>query len=360
MGKGEDAYFMKLALRLARRGAGWVSPNPMVGAVLVKDGRVISTGYHRRYGGDHAEVDAIKRSKGPLKGATLYVNLEPCCHWGKTPPCTEAILRAGIEEVVVANLDPNPLVAGKGIEILRSHGIKVRVGVLEEEGRLLNRAYFKHYEEGLPLVTAKWAQSLDGRIATTTGDSKWISSEGSRRYAHRLRSLHDAVLVGIGTVLRDDPELTVRLVKGKNPLRVILDSRLSIPLEAKALKGEAKTLLATTEKASPEKEAILRQKGIEVIRIGCERVDLFGLLKALAERKVLSVLVEGGREVLTEFFKKGFIDRVMVFVSPKIIGQGVEAIGDLGIREVGRAIELKSVRTLRIGQDLLLEGWIKP
>lgn len=360
MGKGEEAYFMKLALRLARRGAGWVSPNPMVGAVLVKDGRVISTGYHRRYGGDHAEVDAIKRAKEPIEGATLYVNLEPCCHWGKTPPCTEAILRAGIKRVVIANLDPNPLVGGKGIEILKSHGIEVEVGVLEEEGRLLNRAHFKYYEEGLPLVTAKWAQSLDGRIATITGDSKWISSERSRRYAHRLRALHDAVIVGIGTVLKDDAELTVRLLKGKSPLRVVLDSKLSIPLEAKVLKGEAKTLLVTTLKASPEKEAILREKGVEVVRIGQEKVDLHGLLRALAERKVLSVLVEGGKEVLTEFIKKGLVDRVMVFISPKIIGQGIEAVGDLGVKEVGRAIELKSVRTLRIDQDLLLEGWIRP
>lgn len=360
MGKGEETYFMKLALRLARRGAGWVSPNPMVGAVLVKDGRVISMGYHRRYGGDHAEVDAIKRAKEALEGATLYVNLEPCCHWGKTPPCTDAIIRAGIKRVVVANLDPNPLVGGKGIEILRSHGIEVSVGVLEQEGRLLNRAHFKYYEEGLPLVTAKWAQSLDGRIATITGNSKWISSERSRRYAHRLRASHDAVLVGIGTILKDDPELTVRLVKGRNPLRVILDSKLSIPFEAKVLKGEVKTLLATTVKASPEKEAILREKGVEVIKIGQERVDTRGLLKALAERKVLSVLVEGGKEVLTEFLKKGLVDRVMVFISPKIIGHGIEAVGDLGVKEVEGAIELKSVRILRIGQDLLLEGWIRP
>ncbi len=359
MDAGEDEIFMKMALRLAKRGEGWVSPNPLVGAVIVKDGRVIAQGYHRRYGGDHAEVDAIKRAREPLEGATLYVNLEPCCHWGKTPPCTDRILEAGIKRVVISNLDPNPLVSGKGKELLEGHGVSVHVGVLEQMGRQLNYAYFKYHEEGLPLVTLKWAQSLDGRIATLGGDSRWISSDRALRFAHRLRAIHDAVLVGIGTVLRDDPQLTVRFTRGRDPLKVVLDSRLRIPPSARLLRDPARVILASTKRADPERVEEMRRRGAEVLLLGQERVDLRGLLKELHRRGVQSVLVEGGSGILTSFLKEGLADRVIVILSPKLIGKGVEAIGDLGIRMVGEALRFRRVSFRRIGHDLVLEGWLR-
>jgi len=351
---------MKLAIRMAKRGEGWVSPNPMVGAVLVKDSRILSKGFHRRYGGDHAEVDAIKRAKEPLEGSTLYVNLEPCCHWGKTPPCCDAIIKAGIKRVVIANRDPNPLVNGKGIEILKRNGIEVETGVLEEEGRALNRAYFKYYEEKSPFITLKWAQSLDGKIATSTGDSKWISSPRALKFAHKLRAIHQAVVVGIGTVLKDDPQLTVRLVRGRNPLRVILDSHLKIPLESKVLNvEEAPLLIATTQKADPGKMALLQQKGIEVLKLGKERVDLRELLNLLYERKIQSVLIEGGREVLTSFLREGLCDRLTVIISPKLIGEGLSPLGDLGIKKIEEAFLLKNAYLKRIGSDWIFEGYLK-
>lgn len=336
-----------------------MSPNPLVGALIVKDGEVIAEGYHRRFGGAHAEVEAIRRARGPVKGATLYVNLEPCCHWGKTPPCVEAILQSGIEEVVIGNIDPNPQVGGKGIQFLREHGLRVRTGVLEAEGRELNRAYFKYHEEGLPFVTLKYAQSLDGRIATSTGDSRWISSERARRFAHRLRAVHDAVLVGIGTVLADDPQLTVRMIKGRNPLRVIIDSHLRIPQEAKVLQGDAPTLIATASVAPKEKAQALRQMGIEVVEVGGERVELSRLLKELASRGVLSLLVEGGQGVITSFLREGLADEVVVIVAPLLIGRGVEAIGDLGVRTLKEAKTLRGVKLRRIGQDWILEAKLR-
>lgn len=336
-----------------------MSPNPLVGALIVKDGEVIAEGYHRRFGGAHAEVEAIRRARGPVKGATLYVNLEPCCHWGKTPPCVEAILQSGIEEVVIGNIDPNPQVGGKGIQFLREHGLRVRTGVLEAEGRELNRAYFKYHEEGLPFVTLKYAQSLDGRIATSTGDSRWISSERARRFAHRLRAIHDAVLVGIGTVLADDPQLTVRMIKGRNPLRVIIDSHLRIPQEAKVLQGDAPTLIATASVAPKEKAQALRQMGIEVVEVGGERVELSRLLKELASRGVLSLLVEGGQGVITSFLREGLADELVVIVAPLLIGRGVEAIGDLGVRTLREAKTLRGVKLRRIGQDWVLEAKLR-
>jgi len=356
----KDQFFMRLALLMAKRGEGWVSPNPMVGAVLVKDSRILSKGFHRFYGGDHAEVDAIKRAKEPLEGATLYVNLEPCSHWGKTPPCTDAIIKAGIRRVVIANRDPNPLVNGKGIEILKRHGIQVEIGVLEEEGRALNRAYFKYYEEHSPFITLKWAQTLDGKIATSTGDSKWISSQRALRFAHKLRAIHQAVVVGIGTVLKDDPQLTVRLVRGRNPLRVVLDSGLRIPLDSKVLNvKEAPLLIATTQRADPEKMALLQERGVEVLRLGEERVELRELLNVLYERKIQSVLVEGGRGVLTSFLKEGLCDRLTVIISPKLMGEGLSPFGDLGIRKIEEALPLKEASLKRIGSDWIFEGYLR-
>jgi diaminohydroxyphosphoribosylaminopyrimidine deaminase/5-amino-6-(5-phosphoribosylamino)uracil reductase len=356
-----DETFMRRALKLARRGLGKVSPNPMVGAVIVRGGRVIGEGYHRRYGGPHAEVNAIASAGAATAGATMYVTLEPCCHHGKTPPCVEAVIKAGIKRVVIGTLDPFPEMQGKSLEILREAGVETKVGVLEAECLALNEVYFKYINTGRPFVTVKFAQTLDGRIATAAGSSRWISSPPSRKLAHRRRAHHDAVLVGAGTVLADDPELTTRLVKGRNPVRVVLDAKLRLPLTARVLTGqdEAKTLIATTPAADGAKLAALEGMGIEVLKVPADaagRVDLEKLLPLLAQRQISSVLVEGGAEVITAFLKAGLADRLVVFIAPRIMGKGIEAVGELDIAEVARAIKISYERVYRSGEDLVGEG----
>jgi diaminohydroxyphosphoribosylaminopyrimidine deaminase/5-amino-6-(5-phosphoribosylamino)uracil reductase len=346
MPKLDDEYYMKLALRLARRGLGKTSPNPMVGAVIVKNSKIIGQGYHQRFGGPHAEVNAIKNAKGDINGATLYVTLEPCCHKGKkTPPCLDTLLKYQWKRVVIGTIDPNPRVNGRSVEILKRKGVETKVGVLKEECQKLNEAYFKYIQTGIPFVTVKFAQTLDGRIATATGDSRWISSETSLKWAHRLRSQHDAVLVGVDTVLKDDPQLTVRLVKGRTPLRIVADSKLRIPLKAKVLKeqGMAHTIVASTSKANQKKLAALKRMGIGVLTIKKDNdgmVDLRALLRVLGRQNISSVLVEGGATTITSFTRQRLADKVIVIIAPKIIGKGVEAVGDLGIREVKNALKL--------------------
>jgi len=365
MPKLNDEYWMKRALSLARRGLGSTSPNPMVGAVIVKNGEIIGEGYHQRFGGPHAEVNAIQDAKGDLKGATLYVTLEPCCHRGKkTPPCLNTLLKYEWKRVVIGTLDPNRKVNGRSVAALKQKGVETEVGVLEEECRKLNEAYFKHIQTGVPFVTLKFAQTLDGRIATATGDSRWISSEMSLKWAHRLRSIHDAVLVGVGTVLKDDPQLTVRLVKGRSPVRVAADSRLRIPMNAKLLKEQeiAPTIIAATAQADKDKLASLRQMGIEIMVVREDRegmVDLGDLLDNLGKRNISSVLVEGGATTITSFVRQGLADRVVVIVAPRIMGKGIEAVGDLGIREVSRALKLSFDKIYRKGQDLVIEASTK-
>jgi len=354
----EDERYMRRSLRLARRGMGKVSPNPMVGAIIVRSGEVIAEGYHHRFGSDHAEIKAIKKAWGGIEGATLYVNLEPCCHWGKTPPCVDAVIREGIKRVVIGTLDPNPLVNGKGVEILERHGITVEIGVLEEAARRLNEVYFKYIVTGLPFTTLKYAQSLDGRIATAKGDSHWISSERSRRFAHRLRSQHDAIMVGIGTVLIDNPLLTVRWVKGKNPLRIVLDSQLRILPSAHVLSAEEDTVIATTDLCDRRKIEEIKKRGKEVLvtqRSKDGRVELRPLMKSLAERGISSILVEGGREVITSLLKERLVDRMVIITAPLITGKGVEGIGDLGIDELKKAIKPSSVHVRRIGEDIIFD-----
>ncbi len=356
--------YMKQALQLARRGIGKTSPNPMVGAVIVKDNRIIGRGYHRRYGGKHAEINAIENAVEAVAGATLYVSLEPCCHHGKTPPCTEAIIRSHIGKVVIGALDPNPKVNGQSVEILRRQGIETRVGVLEEECRSLNEAHFKYMATGIPLVTVKFAQTLDGRIAASTGNSRWISSPASRRLAHKLRSLNDAIIVGAGTVLADNPQLTVRLVRGRSPIRVILDSRLRMPLEAKVLaeQEEAPTIIATTSGADEAKRHALQRMGIEVLVIRPDErgeVHLGHLLEVLGQRNISSVLVEGGAETITSFLRLGLADRLVAIVAPKIMGKGIEAVGELNIKEAGQALKLSFTRVYRSGEDVVMEARVK-
>jgi diaminohydroxyphosphoribosylaminopyrimidine deaminase/5-amino-6-(5-phosphoribosylamino)uracil reductase len=353
--------YMKRALNLARRGLGKTSPNPMVGAVIVKDCRIISEGYYRRFGGKHAEVNAIESTTGDISGSTMYVTLEPCCHYGQTPPCTDAILANNIKSVVIGMLDPDKRVSGRSVEILRENSIECTIGVMEKECRALNEVYIKHRSTGLPFVTVKYAQTLDGRIASSTGHSRWISSPPSHKLAHKLRSHHDAVLVGIGTVIRDDPQLTVRLVKGRSPRRVILDSQLRTPLEAVVLTEQdiAGTTIATTPSAPQSQLRIFKEIGIEVLVIPADTqgdVDLRQLLKALGEKNISSILVEGGAETITSFLRLSLTDRLVVLTAPRIMGRGVEAVGELEITEVERAIKLTFERIYRSGDDVVFEA----
>ncbi|MCD6486045.1 MAG: bifunctional diaminohydroxyphosphoribosylaminopyrimidine deaminase/5-amino-6-(5-phosphoribosylamino)uracil reductase RibD [Syntrophobacterales bacterium] len=353
-----DEYYMKMALKLARRGDGWTSPNPMVGAVIVKDQQVIGQGYHRKYGEAHAEVNAINDVSGSVGGATFYVTLEPCSHHGKTPPCVDRIIEARASRVVVGCVDPNPLVSGRGISILNNHGIETKVGVLGKQCENMNEKFFKFMRTGMPFVTLKYAQTIDGRIASSTGHSQWISSEPSLRFAHRLRGLHDAVLVGIGTVAADDPDLRVRLVRGRNPLRVIADSTLRIPPGARILDNQdtAKTLIATEPLHGREKNPMLKERGIETLIIDEKSkgvLDLKKLLTELGKRQISSLLVEGGAGMITSFVREGLFDRMIVITAPKVVGRGIEAVGDLGISKMDESVALKFEKIYRKGEDIV-------
>lgn len=352
---------MKRALRLAKRGLGKTSPNPMVGAVIVKNGRIVSEGYHRYYGGPHAEIEAIQRLRVSSEGSTLYVSLEPCCHYGKTPPCTEAIMKHQFKRIVVGAVDPNPKVNGKSIAILRGHGFLVTEGILHEECRSINEVYFKYIQTGIPFVTVKFAQTLDGRIATQTGHSQWISSERTLTLAHKMRGIHDAVVVGVDTVIMDNPRLTVRRAKGRNPLRIIPDSRLRTPLSC-CLVNDANpqnTLIATTSGASEEKIASFENRGIRVLVISQDeygRVNLLELLKKLGEMGISSVMVEGGGQIITSLFRHRLADKLVVTISPKIIGQGINWVGDLGLERMDEALTFSEYRFRRVGKDIVFEG----
>ena len=357
-----DEYYMRKALNLARRGLGKTSPNPVVGALIIRDGGIIGQGYHRRYGGNHAEINAIRHAREDISGAALYVTLEPCCHHGKkTPPCLDVLLKHNLGRVVIGTMDPNPQINGRSIEVLRERGIETKVGVLSEECHRLNEVYFKYIQTGIPFVTVKFAQTLDGRIASVTGDSQWISSEPSLRLAHRLRSCHDAVLVGAGTVLTDDPQLTVRLVKGRNPIRIVTDSRMRIPLSSKILRDQeiAPTIIATTSQADSEKLSSLKQMGIEILAVEEDRegnVDLRDLLQKLGQMNISSILVEGGATLITSLIRQQLVDKFVVILAPKIMGKGIDAVGDLQITDVERALRLSFAKTYRSGEDLIIEA----
>jgi len=329
-----DTQFMRMALALAAGGEGRVEPNPMVGAVIVKDGRVIGAGYHRRFGGPHAEVEALRSCRRSPRGATCYVTLEPCCHWGKTPPCTEALIAAGVRRVVAAVRDPFPQVSGGGFRTLRAAGVAVSVGLLRREALSLNAPFFKLQRCGRPWVILKWAQSLDGRIATRRGDSKWISSPASRRAGHRLRGRVDAVIVGIGTVLADDPELTCRTgPRLRTATRVVLDAYARTPTTAVLARSARRnpTLIAVGTKAPAWRVRRLERAGCEVARVAgsADRIALPRLLEELGRRRMTNVLVEGGSAVLGAFVDGGLADEAIVFVAPRIIG-GAAAPGPLG------------------------------
>jgi diaminohydroxyphosphoribosylaminopyrimidine deaminase/5-amino-6-(5-phosphoribosylamino)uracil reductase len=354
---------MKRALKLARKGEGRVSPNPMVGTLIVKEDRIIGEGYHKRFGGNHAEINAINDASETIEDATFYVTLEPCSHYGKTPPCVDRIVEVRPSRVVIGTADPNPLVSGRGIEILKRHGIETEVGILEEECRKLNETFFKFIQTRTPFITLKFAQTIDGRIATSTGHSRWISSESSLKFAHRLRSIHDGVMVGVGTILKDDPELTVRHVRGKNPFRIIVDSTLRIQANACVLNNQerAKTIIATTPLCNKEKLSQLKDAGIEIVIIdndNKERVDLKKLLIELGKREISSILVEGGSEIITSFLKEKMADRLVIITALKIMGTGTPAVGDLGIKITDDSIKLSLRKVFKKGNDIVIDARI--
>jgi diaminohydroxyphosphoribosylaminopyrimidine deaminase/5-amino-6-(5-phosphoribosylamino)uracil reductase len=358
-----DALWMDRALRLAERGIGRTSPNPMVGAVLVKDGRVVGEGAHLAAGGPHAEAVALQAAGEAARGATCYVSLEPCAHVGRTPPCADALVRAGIVRVVAACRDPNPKVDGRGLARLESAGIGVTLGVREAEARALNRAFLCAVTAGRPHVTLKAAMTLDGKIAAADGTSRWITGEAARLEAHRLRFAADAVLVGIGTVLADDPRLTVRhpALPPKELFRVVADSRLRIPVEAEVLRAgdPGRALVACVAPAPSARAEVLRARGVRVLELpgADERVAPRALLDALGTLGVIAVLVEGGGELAGALAEARLVDRVAFFVAPRLLG-GREAPGPVGGRghPLKDALALSDVTTRRLGDDLLIEA----
>lgn len=363
MQKKVNEKYIHRCFELAELGSGFVSPNPLVGAVIVKDNKIISEGYHKKYGESHAEAIAIRNSKETLTGAALYCNLEPCCHTNKkTPPCVPLIINCGISRVIISNTDPNPEVNGKGIEMLKNAGIEVKTGVLEDEGKKLNKFYLKYIEKQIPFVTVKIAQSLDAKISITNSDQTWLTGAESRKYVHRLRAQHDAVLVGANTVNVDNPKLNVRFFKGRNPNRVIIDGNLSINTEASVLQDEQKnkTWIVTSDSASIQKKNNIIQMGSKIIELTSTpegKIDLMLIMKMLGEKKITSVLVEGGRQVFQQFIKNGLFDELIVLQSPRILGKGISAferIYDTNHFNTIQIINLTLLETKCLGNDVAL------
>ncbi len=352
---------MRRALRLAEKAAGRTSPNPMVGAVLVRGGRVVGTGYHRRAGDDHAEIAALRLAGRNARGATLYLNLEPCSHYGRTPPCVDALIAAKIKRVVAGMADPNPLVSGRGFRRLRQARIQVRSGVLEAECRKFNEAFVKYITRRLPFVLLKMAASLDGKIATATGSSRWVTGAAARRRVHELRNRVDAVLVGVGTVADDDPQLTCRIPGGRNPARIVLDPRLRMPITARVLKEPGRTIIIASTSAPERKAARLESLGAEVWRFPSRggEIPLAALLKKLAEREIVSVMLEGGGVTAGRALAAKVVDKIAFFYAPKIVGgDGIPAVSPLGIKDMSRAKLVKNVEVETIGGDILLTGYL--
>jgi len=360
-----DEYYMQLALGFARKGEGFVNPNPMVGAVIVKDNKIIGAGYHEKYGGPHAEPVAIASCFMPPDGAALYVTLEPCCHHGKTPPCVPAIIKSGIKKVIVGCLDPNPLVAGNGIDELRKSGAEVISGVLEEECVKLNEVFFHYIKTGLPYVVMKYAMTMDGKIAAHTGKSKWITGEAARHNVHQGRCRYTAVMAGVGTVIKDDPLLTCRIENGRNPVRIICDTTLRTPLFSQIVKtaGEVDTIIATAcediEKQKPYIDA-----GCRVIAVSKKdgRIDLNKLMERLGKERIDSILLEGGGELNWSALNSGIVNKVQAYIAPKILG-GKDApspVGGLGIDSPESAFCLTGSKIALFGEDILIESEVKP
>lgn len=358
----QDEAFLQKALELADRGRGFVSPNPMVGAVVVRESEIVGTGFHRRFGGDHAEVEALRDAGDQARGATLYVNLEPCSHFGKTPPCVNRIIDAGIKRVVIGTFDPNPLVNGKGVTILRERGIEVEVGALEESCRDLNAAFLKFITTGLPYVTLKLAQSVDGKIADASGESRWISNASARRVVHRWRWQHDAILVGIGTVLKDDPMLTVRDDDGPQPKRIILDSFLRTPLSANVVSDAYvhTTIIAISETCNEEEKIDeITKRGGTIWKIPSDSRRGLMLDTVMARARlgnIATLMVEGGRSVFSSFLEAHLADRLACFIAPKLLGDGMPAFQGLKDLKTNNSISLAKATWQVVDDNVLLQG----
>jgi diaminohydroxyphosphoribosylaminopyrimidine deaminase/5-amino-6-(5-phosphoribosylamino)uracil reductase len=357
-----DRRYMRIAIDLARKGLGQTSPNPTVGAVVVRLGRIVGKGYHRGCGLPHAEVNALRDAGSRARGATMYVTLEPCNHYGRTPPCTGPIITSGIRRVVIAMKDPNPVTDGKGIRALMSRGIRVETGVLSDEARELNRPFIKFMQRGLPYVTLKMAQSIDGKIATRTGDSRWITAEDSRAYVHDLRRMSDAVMVGVNTVAADDPMLLARRSGTRQPARVIVDSMLRTPVGSRIFStaGVSPVIVAAAKRAGRAGAAKYIRKGASVIfaKESGGRVDLRDLLKRLAGMGYINILAEGGGELAAGLIERDLVDRVLIFIAPKIIGGkgAITSVEGAGSRRIADAVDLHGLKVRRFSRDILLES----
>lgn len=360
-----ESFYMNLALDLAKQGKGRVNPNPMVGAVIVKDNKIIGQGYHEKCGENHAEINALNNTHENLEGATMYVTLEPCSHYGKTPPCVDKIIESKISKVVIASLDPNPLVSGIGVKKLKDAGIKVKVGVLDVENKKLNEVFMKYIVSKKPFVVMKSAMSLDGKIATASGESKWISGEDSREEVHKLRHELMGILVGVDTIIKDNPQLTCRLENRKNPIRIVVDSTLRIPINSNVVTqiDEARTIIVTTENACKEKINKLKSNGVEVIiaSINDNRVDLNNMMEKLGELKIDSILLEGGSSLNFSALQQNIVDKIQIYIAPKLIGgtNSKTPVGGSGIDLLQDAFKVKDITLKTIGEDILVEGYLK-
>lgn len=359
--------FMKLALSLAEQGRGWTSPNPMVGAVVVKDGNVVGKGFHRKAGGPHAEIHALEEAGDNARGATLYVTLEPCNHVGRTPACTEAILKSGIKRVVVGTRDPNPHVTGGGLSYLERQGVATKVGVCEDACRRLNEAFNKYITSGVPFVILKCAATLDGRIATRTGDSMWITNALSRQFVHTLRHAVDAIIVGIGTVMKDNPRLTTRLegIEGSDAVRIILDTHLSISPDAQLLhlRSHSASLIVCDHSVAPEKKKAIEDIGAQVLSMDCPegRIDLKTLVRHLGKQEITSLLIEGGSRVNGSALRAGIVDKVYMFYGPKMCAgdDGVPICSGPGVERMGQSVQVGDISIHRFEDDIMVEGYVK-
>ena len=357
-----DEKYMRLAMQLAGNAIGRTSPNPLVGAVIVKDNRVVGCGWHRKAGTPHAEVHALNQAGELAQGADVYVTLEPCAHYGKTPPCAKALVEAKVKNVYGGLLDVNPKVAGKGFKILEDAGIHVEYGFLQDELRKQNEVFFKWIEHKKPFVVLKAAMTLDGKIATATGQSKWITNEISRAYGYKLRDIYDGIMVGINTVIEDNPMLTARVDGGKNPIRIVVDSSLKIDINANVVQDKsAKTIIATTDKADKDKILKLQAQDVDVIVVDKDendKVDIEKLLDILGQQNICSILVEGGATLSGSFVAKKLVDKVYFFIAPKIIG-GKEAktpVAGTGILNLQEALALKDIQIEKLKEDILIIG----
>ena len=355
--------YMQLAIELAKKGMGYTSPNPMVGCVVVKQDKIVTQGYHERYGEYHAERNALTRYPGDLTGAEMYVTLEPCCHHGNTPPCTDIIIEKGIRKVYVGSMDPNPKVAGKGVQILRDHGIEIETGILEKECLALNEVFFHFITTKRPYVVMKYAMTLDGKIAASTGDSKWVTGEEARRHAHFLRKKYRAIMVGIGTVLADNPLLNCRIEDGVDPIRVVCDSHLRIPADSQIVKtAQNIPTIVCFAKGDDGKIKQLQEAGVEVLQ--CERqgrVDLDTLMKVLGQRNIDSVLIEGGGTLHGTVLKAGLVNEIYGYIAPKLIG-GEEAkspVEGKGFPRMQEAKKVWEIEIIPLGDDICIHGYVR-